>query len=122
MRRALNFRRAHIPGDPALPRYEHQLEALNTLRELTSLIQSGKRGAVPAIALDLESRLDGEPAEYIPHAFYCLMGALFKTYDVKVLRRDRDREFLKLLDIWPDEALRTKNALLKIIGEQPLVS
>lgn len=122
MRRALDFRRAHLSEDPALPRYERRLETLHILRELTGLIQSGKGRAVPAAALQLESQLQGELAEYIPQAFYCLMGALFKTYDVEVLRRDRDREFLKLLDIWPDEALLTKNTLRKIIGEQPLIS
>jgi glycosyltransferase involved in cell wall biosynthesis len=122
MKRALAFRRDWTPGDSTLPEYKRRLEALERLRELTYMIQADQFESIPPIARRLENDLSGDPVEYIPHVFYCLMGALFKTYDADILRRERDREFLKLLEVWPDEAKHTRHALQAIIGETPHIS
>jgi glycosyltransferase involved in cell wall biosynthesis len=122
MSRALDFRRRNAPEDPELPRYSRRLEALRTLQRLTAAIESERFDDVAPIARELEARIGGDPMEYSPHAFYCLMGALFKIYDAAVLREQRDEIFSRLLDYWPDDAAVTRRAIESVIGEQPLVS
>jgi len=122
MKRALDFRSEYAPNDSTLPGYGRRLRALESLRELTHLIQADRFEAIPPIARQLEDVLNSDPIELIPHTFYCLMGALFKIYDVEILRRERDKTFTILMDHWPNDARRTKEALRAIIGEQPHVS
>ena len=50
------------------------------------------------------------------------MGALFPTNNVDELKEKRDSMFSKLVNVWPDNAEATKNALLALIGETPRVS
>lgn len=122
MKRALAFRREYAPNDSTLPGYERRLKSLERLRELTHLIQTDQFEAISPIARQLEDDLNGEPFDLIPHVFYCLMGALFKTYEIEILRRERDKIFTILIDHWPKDAKRTKEALRATIGEQPHVS
>lgn len=122
MKRALDFRRKCAPNDSTLPGYNRRLKALERLRELTHLIQADQFEAISPIARQLENDLSRDPIELIPHIFYCLMGALFKTYDVEILRRERDNAFMQLLSVWPSEAGRTRNTLQRVIGEVPHVS
>ena len=63
-----------------------------------------------------------ENSEILKHVFYCLMGALFPTNNVDRLKEKRDSIFSKLVNVWPDNAEATKNALLTLIGETPRVS
>ena len=122
MCRALDFRRRFAPKEPQLPQFARRLEALLTLQKLTSVIQEERLGDVTPIAQRLEEQIGCDPPEFVPHAFYCLMGALFKTYDVDVLRRQRDQVFHSMLECWPEDAVATRLAMQGMIGEQPLVS
>jgi glycosyltransferase involved in cell wall biosynthesis len=122
MRRALDFRRDQSPDDPELHRHERRLAALGTLRELTLAIEADRLEALPRLADALEDALGGEAATYLPHVFYCLMGALFKTHDAEQLRIERDGVFLELLEHWPASAPRTRAAMEGRIGELPHVS
>lgn len=122
MARALEFRREHAPTDPELPRHERRLAALATVRELNGVIEGERWDEVPRVARQLEAQLGGEPEGYLPHAFYCLMGALFKTYDAEELREARDLVFLQLLEHWPQSAPATRAAIAGLIGELPHVS
>ena len=122
MLRALEFRRRHAPRDPDLPKYLRRLEALRTLQDLTAAIESDRFNEIAPIARQLELRVGEDPLPYLPHAFYCLMGALFKTYDAEVLRRQRDEVFTRVLKYWPNDSVATRRALEGVIGEQPLVS
>lgn len=122
MRRALDFRREYAPDDSKILGYERRLRALEGLSELTRLIQTDQFERIAPIVRQLEGDLSHVPIEIIPHVFYCLMGALFKTYDVELLRRERDKIFTMLVDHWPNDAKRTKEALQAIIGEKPHIS
>lgn len=122
MLRALEFRRRHAAGDPDLPSYSRRLEALRTLQNLTTAIESNHFEGVPSIARELETQIGAEPQKYVPHAFYCLMGALFKTYHAEVLYRLRDEVFTRLLSWWPEDCVSTRRALQSVIGECPIVS
>ena len=64
----------------------------------------------------------GEDEEYVRQAFYCLMGALFKTHDAAELRALRDQTFGRALPVWPEEAVATRACLRDLIGEMPRVS
>jgi len=122
MRRALEFRQCHAAEDPDLPKYSRRLEALRSLQSLTAAIESSRFDEIAPVARELEMRIGEDSPHYLPHAFYCLMGALFKTYDAEVLRKQRDEIFTRVLQYWPDESTATRRALERVIGEQPLVS
>jgi len=122
MLRALDFRRSLSPEDPELPQYVRRLEALRTLQKLTALVESGRFGDISPVARQLEEQIGEDSPDYLPHAFYCLMGALFKTYDANVLRQQRDEVFGRMLGHWPLDAQATRRALQTVIGEHPLVS
>ena len=122
MLRALEFRRNCFPDDPRLDLYSRRLEALRSLQKLTAAIETGKWEDIGLIALGLEERIGDGPIDYLPHAFYCLMGALFKTVDADELQQLRDDVFSKMLAFWPAEAGATRRALQSVIGERPRVS
>ncbi|MHC5610007.1 MAG: glycosyltransferase family 2 protein [Nostoc sp.] len=122
MQRALEFRRHHVHSSTDLQHYERRLESLISLKNLNNVIEAESFEELPPIALELESLIGTESVEYLPHAFYCLMGALFKTHDAEELRKLRDEVFTRLLDYWPEDAPATLNAMRGIIGELPHVS
>lgn len=122
MKRALEFRCDYNPQDLSLSIYKRRLEMLKCLREITHLIQIDQIDSILPFAQQLETKLFDDPIELVPHVFYCLMGALFKTYNIEVLRRERNKLFTRLLKIWPNDAKRTKNTLRKILSEQPRIS
>jgi len=77
---------------------------------------------VPLLGRQLERGLSADPPEYLPHAFYCLVGALFPIYDNERLCIERDSVLHGLLEAWPEDACRTRVALQGVIGEPPRVS
>lgn len=122
MRLALNFRQKQQPSDPSLATFEQRLKALRTLRQLTLAIETETLVELSMIGRQLEHELNGEPQNYLRHAFYCLMGALFPIHDSERLRVERDRVFMILLEAWPKDASQTRAALQSMIGETPKVS
>jgi len=122
MRSALDFKTNIAPNDPLLPEFELKLEALKTLQHLTHSIAEQDHKKVVEYANLIETQLGDVNDAYMPHVFYCLMGALFPIHDSKKLKIERDRVFTKLLTIWSDEAPKTKMAIQNLIGEKPLVS
>ena len=122
MRGVLDFRRRELPADPALPIYERRLGALQALQRLTEAVSSSDFKEVPLLGRQLERGLRTDPPEYLPHAFYCLVGALFPIHDNERLRIERDGMLRSLLVAWPEDAYRTRVALQGVIGEPPRVS
>ena len=122
MRSALDFRKKVSPNDPLMSAFEDRLDALTSLQLLTQAISENNVQEVAKYALLMEVQLKHYSEEYIPHVFYCLMGALFPIHDSEKLKAERDRVFTELLDIWPKDAQRTKKAIINLIGEKPLVS
>ena len=122
MRLALDFRTSTSPSDPKLPALKRRLAALLILRDMTADIEEqDARGIVP-LARQLEEDLVQEAPEVLRHALYCLMGALYPTYDRELLLRQRDKGFSILLELWPRNAPRTREAIRSMIGEMPRVS
>ena len=122
MESALNFRKKTAPDDPLLPAFESRMAALRSLQLLTRAVSEDNRGNIVFYANKMEFQLKHYSEEYMPHVFYCLMGALFPIHDSEKLRIERDRAFIKLLEIWPESAPRTRESLENLIGEKPLVS
>ena len=122
MRLALDFRTARLGEDAHTESLERRLESLAVLSDLTRAIRATDWSMIPRIASDLERGLRGESLMCIRHSFYCLMGDLFQTHDVELLREMRDETFLALADRWPSSADRTREVLLSMIGEQPLAT
>ena len=122
MRSALDFRTNINTNDPLLPEFELKLNALKTLQHLTNSISENNNIKVVEYANLIESQLDNVNNTYMPHVFYCLMGALFPIHDSEKLKIERDRVFTELLEIWSNEAPKTRMAIQNLIGEKPLVS
>ena len=122
MRIALDFRHATTPSDPGLTAFERRLRALLTLRDMTEVITGDGASGTPSLARQLELDLAPDPVEYLRHASYCLMGALYPTYDRERLRIERDQGFSELLEFWPDDAPRTRGTIQSLIGEIPRIS
>lgn len=122
MRRALDFRLNFNPAAPSVSRYGDRLHALRILQELTTCIERSEYGGIPSIASSLDTLLNNESLEVARHAFYCLMGALFKTHESDRLKTERDGVFSQLLLHWPKTAPLTRQALKEIIGEKPYIS
>ena len=120
--RALDFRRDVQPHNPKLEAYAARQRALLCLKDLTRAIQDADWGEVADTATLLEQHMAGESELLLRHMYYCLMGALFFTYKADELRRDRDATFGRLLDVWPEQAPRTRAVMADLIGEQPVVS
>ena len=99
--------------------FERRWMALQNIADLAEAECSGDLEAVTSIAERLETLLDDNICR---HAFYCLMGALFPVHDVNQLRSLRDESFRRLLDVWPNNARMTRNAIESLIGEKPIVS
>ena len=99
--------------------FERRWGALQQIAALAEAECSGDREAIISISEKLETLLDEQVCR---HAFYCLMGAIFPVHDVDQLEILRDKSFRKLLDIWPENARMTRDAIESLIGEQPIVS
>lgn len=122
MMSALEFRKIVAPDDPFISAFEDRLNALKSLQFLTEAISLKNEQEIANYASQLEIQLKNYSEEYIPHVFYCLMGALFPINDSEKLKVERDHVFAELLEIWPVDAQRTRKAIRNIIGEKPLVS
>lgn len=122
MQSALDFRTKMSPNDPLLPDFELKLKALKTLQHITHSIAEQDYKTVKEYAKLIETQLADVNDTYMPHVFYCLMGALFPIHDSEKLKIERDRVFTELLEIWSDDAPKTKAAIQNLIGEKPLVS
>ncbi len=122
MRSALDFRINIAPNDPLLPDFELKLEALKTLQRLTHSITKQDHKKVAEYANLMETQLCDVNDNYMSHVFYCLMGALFPIHDSEKLKIERDRVFSELLEIWPNDAQKTRKSITNLIGEKPLVS
>ena len=119
---ALDFRKKLKPLDSALIVYERRLKTLHTLEKLLKAIKASDVKNIPEIGYELEIGLSQDSIDSIRQAFYCLMGALFPTYDKKLLRIERDRVFSILLKVWPRNAKRTAFVLESMVGEDPIVT
>lgn len=122
MRSALDFRIRTNTSDNLLPDLEDRLEALKSLKFLTKSIAEDDLQGILTFSNKLESQLKNSSEELLRHLFYCLMGALFPIHDSEKLKVERDRVFTELLAKWSDNAIRTRGAIEKLIGEKPLVS
>jgi len=119
---ALEFLKNNSPIKTNFDVYVSRLKALKILRNITEAILEDNFRNIVSFASNLDQVVSYENIESIKHIFYCLMGALFPTNNIEELKNKRDATFSQLANIWPNSAIRTKNALLALIGETPKVS
>ena len=119
---ALDFLKDNSQIKTSYDTYDNRLKALKILRNITEAILEDNFKNIESLASEIDQALSIENSETLKHVFYCLMGALFPTNNVDELKEKRDSLFSKLVNLWPNNAEATKNALLELIGENPRVS